>query len=362
MKRPSAAACLALQLLSGSSAAQSPNGLWEGELEDATRPQVITIDFDRRVASIGGGDPLPFSVPVVTTESGVAFDISRGGSVIHFSARRSDRTISGTLKTSAREFGFTLSELPPIRANVSRTVSWEQDLDGVPQRFLRYDRSFTPATRAAAVGRLAALKDALGVRTDQQILVELARIVALGDNAHTRLYFVRNRTEVRRLPVLGWWFGPEFRIVRAAAAHRDLLGCRVVRIGDVEVDALFRRLRDLKAGNTSWQHYMSAYYLTSPDVLAGAGVTDAAEQATLELECAAGRQRRTLDALPLRRSVDSVESWWDLMPDHPASTRHCSRPWIARLPLLICSMPGRTTGSTISTHSKLFTSSTTAHR
>src|SRR5262245_47866079 len=236
MRRPFAAACLALQFLIGAdAAAQSPTGLWEGKIEDATRPQVILIDFDRRVASIGGGDPLPFAAPAVTTGNGFELDLRRGGSTIHFSAQRSDRTIRGTMKASARELGFTLSELPPVRASVSRTVSWEEDLDAVARRFLRYDRSFTPAARVVAVSRLAALKDAIAVRTDQQILVELARIVALGDNAHTRLYFVRNRTEVRRLPVRGWWFGSEFRIVRATAAHRDLLGCRVLRIGEFDV-------------------------------------------------------------------------------------------------------------------------------
>ena len=35
---------------------------------------------------------------------------------------------------------------------------------------------------------------------------------ALGGNAHTRLYLVRNRTEVRRLPLRVWHFRDGFRV------------------------------------------------------------------------------------------------------------------------------------------------------
>jgi hypothetical protein len=278
MKRSFAAGCLAVQILIASSAAaQSPTGIWEGEIADPRRPQVITIDFDQAVASIGGGAAIPISPPVVGPENAIDFEM-RGGATVRFSGRRRGSTVSGTMKGPARELAFTITELPAVRANVSRTVKWQEDVDAVALRFLRYDRSFSPAARASAVRRLTALRNAVPRRTDQEILVELARIVALGNNGHTRLYFIRNRTEVSRLPVRGWWFGREFRIVRATAEHRDLLGCRVLRIGRSDVDAAFRRLQDLKAGNTSWQRYMSAYYLTSPDVLAGAGVTNASDK------------------------------------------------------------------------------------
>jgi hypothetical protein len=317
MKRFFAAGWLAVPILIASSAAaQSPTGIWEGEIADPRRPQVITIDFDQAVASIGGGAAIPISPPVVGPENAIDFEM-RGGATVRFSGRRRGSSVSGTMKGPARELAFTITELPAVRANVSRTVKWQEDVDAVALRFLRYDRSFSPAARASAVRRLTALRNAVPRRTDQQILVELARIVALGNNGHTRLYFIRNRTEVSRLPVRGWWFGREFRIVRATAEHRDLLGCRVLRIGRSDVDAAFRRLQDLKAGNTSWQRYMSAYSLTSPDVLAGAGVTNASDKATFEVECATGRRRLTIDALPLRRSMDAVESWWDLVPEHP---------------------------------------------
>jgi hypothetical protein len=319
MKPSFVAGWLTVQILIASSAtAQPPTGVWEGEIADPRRPQVITIDFGQALASIGGGAAIPVSTPVVGPENAIDFEIRPGGTTVRFSGRRRGGTVSGAMKGPARELAFTITELPVVRANVSRTVKWQEDVDAVAQRFLRYDRSFSPAARASAVRRLTTLKGAVSRHTDQQILVELARIVALGDNGHTRLYFIRNRTEVTRLPVRGWWFGREFRIVRTTTEHRDLLGCRVLRIGRLDVDAAFRRLQDLKAGNASWQRYMSAYYLTSPDVLAGAGVTNASDKTTFEVACTTGRRRLTIDALPLQRSTNAVESWWDLVPEHPA--------------------------------------------
>src|SRR5262245_32427778 len=159
MKRAFAAVCLALQLVIASiAAAQSPTGIWEGEISDSRRPQVITIDFDHAVASISGGAAVPVSAPVVGPENAIDFEVRPPGVTVRMSGRRQDGTITGTVKVGTRELAFTLSALPAVHTGVPRTVAWQEDLDAVEQRFLRYDRSFTPAARAAAIRRLTALK------------------------------------------------------------------------------------------------------------------------------------------------------------------------------------------------------------
>ena len=71
--------------------------------------------------------------------------------------------------------------------------------------------------------------------SDAEILMRMAAVVALSGNPHTRLYLLRNRTELRRLPVRLWWFNDGLYVVRARTDHRDLLGCRpgVPRAGRV---------------------------------------------------------------------------------------------------------------------------------
>jgi hypothetical protein len=139
----------------------------------------------------------------------------------------------------------------------------------------------------------------------------------MSGNAHTRLYLVRNRTEVRRLPIRVWWFRDELRVVRAASEYSDLLGCRLIRIGTSDASAAFQRVGDIKAGNASWQRYMSSYFLTSPDILFGAGVIRDPERVPLTVECGNRRQQVDLEPLPLRRTSTPVEAWWDLAPSYP---------------------------------------------
>src|SRR5437879_3503857 len=95
----------------------------------------------------------------------------------------------------------------------------------------------------------------------------------------------RNRTEVRRVPIRVWWFGRELRIIRAATERTDLVGCRVAAIGRWPASSAFQKVRDIKAGNVSWRRYMSAYFLTSPDLLFGAGVLPNPDRLPLTVNC-----------------------------------------------------------------------------
>jgi len=153
--------------------------------------------------------------------------------------------------------------------------------------------------------------------SDDAVMVALARAIAISGNAHTRLYLMRNRTEVRRVPLRVWWFGNELRIVRAASENSDLIGCRITNVGRWNVTAAFRKVRGIKAGNASWQRYMSVYFLTSPDILHGAGILPSAESLPLTVNCDGRTKQLSLAPLALRRSSAPVEAWWDLAPGYP---------------------------------------------
>ena len=318
MKRLSGAALLVVCLSVVPARTQDAiTGVWEGEMRGQTRPAVMAIDFERSTVSFDGADP---ATPMLRiTADAVEFDQPAGGGrTLRFSGRRSGDTITGTVTGGTRELPFSLARLPVPTPSPNRVVAWREDLDAVRNRVLRYDRSFSAPARAAAVARLERLETSVAGLTDQQILVELSRLIALAGNAHTRLYFARNRTEVTRLPIRVWWFRDDLRIVRATAAHADLLGCRVLRIGQISAGDAFTRVRDIKSGNASWQRYMSTYFLTSGDVLAGSGVIREAGRMPFAIDCNGVRKQVTIASLPLRRSKTAVEAWWDLAPAHPA--------------------------------------------
>jgi hypothetical protein len=297
---------------------QNPEGVWEGEIQDPKRPTVINVDFKTRRVSFSGAAPTTITQPALPSDDNrVRFQVVSGAQTLKFAARQDGTRITGEMDTGSRTIPFYLELLPSLPKPAGRAAAWQQDIDVVISRFLRYDRSFTAARREATRARLEALRAKVDRMSDQAITVELARAVALSGNAHTRLYLMRNRTEVRRVPIRVWWFGNELRVLRAVTENADLSGCRITAIGRRDVLTAFRTVQDIKAGNSSWQRYMSTYFLTSPDILFGAGVLPNPNRLPLTVNCDGKVHRVELTPLPLRRSSAPVEAWWDLAPAYP---------------------------------------------
>jgi hypothetical protein len=291
------------------------DGVWEGVVEAPARPLVVAVDFGAGTAKVDVTGSAALAVEgLASADCRVRFRIAAGGRALAFDGARSGTRIRGTVHVDEADVPFWLERLPALPAPRDRVEAWQQDLDAMLTRFLRYDRSFSPRARAAFRDRIARLRRSLRSRSDQEVLVELARAVALAGNAHTRLYLLRNRTEVRQLPIRVWWFRDRLHVVRATAEHRDLVGCRILKIGSMDAAAAAARVRGIDAGNDSWQRYMSAYFLTSPDVLFGAGVVKSAEEVVLTVSDGGRRREVRLAPLPLRKTTAPVEAWRDLAP------------------------------------------------
>lgn len=287
-------------------------GVWEGEIQDPTRPVVVTVDFATQTASFSGATAVPF-----TTSSTGPNELRWRTRVLEFAGKRvSDSRIEGML-AGPQSTPFWLERLPALPPPVDRVDAWRQDLDVVATRFLRYDRSFTDRRRVAARVAIERLTATVAAEDDAHVTVELARIIASSGNAHTRLYLVRNRSEFSRLPIRVWWFRDQLRVVGATIDHQDLPGCRIMRLNGVSVAAAAARVRGIKAGNDSWQRYMSTYFLTSPDALLGANLADHTARTTLWMSCHGTEREVTLSPMPFHRSAAVVEAWWDLVPSYP---------------------------------------------
>jgi hypothetical protein len=215
-------------------------------------------------------------------------------------------------------------------------AQWREDLQFAVDRFLAQDRSFSPEARQLFRNAIADLQRTVQVKTDEQIIVELAKAVALSRNAHTRLYILRNRSELRRYPIRVWWFADGLYVVRATPEYSELLGARLLRIGGRTVDQVKQTVDPLFAGNASWLKYMSAYTMTSPDVLMGLGLIGSDGKAEIEFKNRRGEMgNRQLEPLPLRRSDQPTESWWDLAPTRTRSDGS----WVSALSLTATRLP-----------------------
>jgi hypothetical protein len=217
-------------------------------------------------------------------------------------------------------------QVPP---DTVRERAWREDLDSALTVFLAKDRSFSPVARRAFERRVRALRDSVGVLDDDALIVRLATAVASADNAHTRLYLLRNRTALRRLPIRVWWFGDELRVVRAREDQADLAGARITHVAGRPVHEVARLVAPLYAGSRGWKRYIATYTMTSPEVLHGLGLRADTSAVEVRAVTRAGRAvRRALAPLPLQRTNEPTEAWWDLGPLHPGR----QGPWVSPLP------------------------------
>lgn len=197
-------------------------------------------------------------------------------------------------------------------------AQWREDLQFAVDTFLARDRSFSPEARQQFRTAIAELQRTVDRKTDEQIIVELAKAVALAKNAHTRLYLLRNRSELRRYPIRVWWFAEGLYVVRATPEYSELLGAKLLTIAGRTVEQVKQKVAPLFAGNASWRTYMSAYTMTSPDVLIGLGLIASDGKAEIEFTNRHGKKgKRKLEPLPLRKTDQPTESWWDLCPTRP---------------------------------------------
>ena len=215
-------------------------------------------------------------------------------------------------------------------------AQWREDLRFAVDTFLARDRSFSPEARQQFRTAIAELQRTVEGKTDDQIIVELAKAVALAGNAHTRLYLLRNRSELRRYPIRVWWFADGLYVVRATPEYSELLGARILRIAGRNVEQVKQQVVPLFAGNASWRTYMSAYTMTSPDVLIGLGLIAADGIAEIEFTNRHGKKgKRRLEPLPLRKTDQPTESWWDLCPTRPRDDGS----WLSALSLDAARLP-----------------------
>ncbi len=166
-----------------------------------------------------------------------------------------------------------------------------EDLVAFGRDFLAVDRAYTPAARAEAERRLAALTAKAGTISDVRMVLSLAQIVALADNGHTLMVSRGSSPAMARVGIRILPFGEEFVVVQATTDHADLLGGRVVAINGLPIAAVRDSAHTLTGGVASWRDRMAPAFLESPGQLQAMGLGGSATQASYRLAMPDGKQR-----------------------------------------------------------------------
>ncbi|MGH9789220.1 MAG: S41 family peptidase [Candidatus Acidiferrales bacterium] len=190
------------------------------------------------------------------------------------------------------------------------TERWREDL--------RYLASELPKRHAAFFARVSRdefeqavnrLDQRLPSLSNHEIIVELARLVAMAEDGHTELAAPQAAAGFRRYPIGFFVFGKDFYAVSGEKQYSKAIGLRLVRIGKVPIDTAFERVKPLLAHDNEMEFLHAApEYLAHPEVLHALGIIDSLDRGSFTFETADGREL-TVDLQAVPRPNLRVENW-----------------------------------------------------
>jgi tetratricopeptide (TPR) repeat protein len=177
---------------------------------------------------------------------------------------------------------------------MSRDEGWRFDLQFLWRELKRlaYD-PFRFASEATFVQRIADLDRRVPELTDLQIVVEIEHLLALLGDGHAGIHPPAEADENRRaLPVQFYAFEEGVFIIAAAAAHRDLLGAELLRVGERTIPELWDALTPLICrDNAQWLKTSIPHRLRETPILHAMGLIPDPNRANLTLRDPAGTER-----------------------------------------------------------------------
>lgn len=184
------------------------------------------------------------------------------------------------------------ADLQPARSDSTFVRHWREDLAYLARELpRRHADLFHSMRREQFDSALAALDRKLPGLARHQVIVELARLVALAGDGHTAVMPTRDpKIGFRAYPVKLYFFKDGLFVRSAARAHADLVGARVVRIGRLTADEAYRAVRVLIGrDNEMSARYFAPFLLVMPEILHAIGAIDEPDVAPLLLEQAGAR-------------------------------------------------------------------------
>jgi hypothetical protein len=231
--------------------------------------------------------------------------------------------------------GLAYSEAQPEAMSVAE---WREDL-GVLARELprRHANAFHTVSQAEFESAVSALDRELSELAAESRYVRLRQIVAMIGDGHTSLQLPPSYS---LLPLRFRWFGDaertpadlELRVTHTTPEHAEVLGARVLRVGESTLAEAHDMLSTLVAQGESAgsSRVATAALLRRPELLVGLGLAGDGDDPRMTFVDAEGGQR-TLSLRPLPPS--GVLEWRRAASDVPLYLTRTDEPfWFALLP------------------------------
>lgn len=174
---------------------------------------------------------------------------------------------------------------------------WREDLRVMAREMPKRHRNlFHTMTREQFESAVRKLDERIPSLARHQVIVEMARIAAKVGDGHTNVAPTRDpKIGFRAYPVTLSLFKDGLYVRAAARPHADLVGARVVRIGNTSVERAWDSARELIGRDNEMDvKFFAPFLLAMPEVLHALGLIEDMEHAEFTVE---GRGRRRVVTL-----------------------------------------------------------------
>lgn len=177
------------------------------------------------------------------------------------------------------------------------TEQWQADVRFLGDELPKQHRSaYHRMDRAEYELAVKSLYDRVPTLSEDEILVGMMRIVAMIKDGHTNI-IPRSYFRSGVFPVKYFVFSDGIFIQMAAPEYADMVGGRVIKIGNMSADDAFKAVSPAAfADNEFGVKSMTPVMMTVPEILAGSKVTDSKQKLTLVVE--KGGTQKTFEVRP----------------------------------------------------------------
>jgi hypothetical protein len=196
----------------------------------------------------------------------------------------------------------------------TRDEGWRHDLRLMMRELKRKAHSPYRYVPEAEFDALAgALHERIPALSDVEIINGMKQIVTLLGDGHARIQLPEDHPLAQRaLPVQFYLFEEGLFITAAMPDHAELLGARVVKLGDRQVDQLFEQVAPIQSrDNDYWLKQRVPYILRELPTLHALGLIPSPDEAALELVLPDGAEHTV--TLPAE-SDQSTDVLWNAYP------------------------------------------------
>jgi tetratricopeptide (TPR) repeat protein len=236
--------------------------------------------------------------------------------------------LAAALAIAAASRAAPASNPPPVTADGAR--EWREDLRFMASEMEKRHRNlFHTVSRERFEAAVRSLDARIPSLARHQILVEMARIVAMVGDGHTNLAPTRDpRVGFRTYPLRLYLFADGLAVRAASREHADVVGAKVVRIGSSSADQAYRAVRELIGRDNEMDaRFFAPHLLVMPEVLHALGLIDDMEDAAFTLDVGGTiRTLRLSSAGPAELLAPETDTTWMPRPELVDARDGAARP------------------------------------